>query len=233
MSCKFVFNPFTGQLDAVTRVANRVCTVDTFGDLPTGVPEGSICYVKDTDTLYIYDGTNWNDLSSSVNVPTYTTIGVDQGTSPVATTNGETLTLTSSDSSILITGDAGTDTVDLTVSSSSPGFTWTRAGNVTTGTWLQVGVAPSNQASHVVDIDNPKIKKITVATTNTSTFDIEFYDRVGATFNLLHTVSVTGARKAEFDVNVTLTKGRELAVKLSSGSAFGLVVDAQLTGGGV
>lgn len=231
MGCNLIFDPLSGELKVVTKVASKITTVNTVGDLPAGVQEGSIRYVKDVDLLYIFDGSNWSTLSA--NEPTFTTIAVDGGTNPEATTSGETLTLTSSDNSILITGDQSTDTVDLSVSSSSPGFTWTRSGNIPAGTWLQVGVSPSNLASHTVDIDNPKMKKVTVTTTNDSTFDLEFYERDGNTFTLVHTASVVAGRKEEFDIDVNLTKGRELAVKLSSGSAFGLVVDAQLTGGGV
>ncbi len=44
----------------------------------------------------------------------FTTIQADEGTSPVATTATDTLTLTSSDDNIVVTGNATTDTIDLT-----------------------------------------------------------------------------------------------------------------------
>lgn len=232
MSCTLKFNPLNGQLEVVSKMANKVSTVDTAVDLPPNVPVGSIYYVVDEEQLYTYNGTTWNTITASI-VPTFSTIAVDSGTNPTATANGETLTITSSDSSISIEGDQATDTIDLSVSSSSPGFTWTRAGNIPAGTWLQVGASPSNQASHIIDIDNPKMKKLTIATTSISTFDLEFYERDGATFTLVHTESIAASRVHESNVLVSLTKGTELAVKLSSGAATGLVVDAQLTGGNI
>lgn len=45
----------------------------------------------------------------------FSTIQPDNGTSPTATTPTDTLTLTSSDESLDITGDSGTDTLDFKV----------------------------------------------------------------------------------------------------------------------
>ena len=51
----------------------------------------------------------------------FTIIQTDAGTSPAATGPTDTLTLTSSDSSLTIDGDSGTDTVDFLVRYSNPG----------------------------------------------------------------------------------------------------------------
>lgn len=45
----------------------------------------------------------------------FNTIQTDTGTSPTATSGADTLTLTSPDSSVLINGNDGTDTIDFTV----------------------------------------------------------------------------------------------------------------------
>jgi len=49
---------------------------------------------------------------------TFSTIQVDAGTNPVADTLTDTLTLTSSDASVTITGNSATDTIDFTATSS-------------------------------------------------------------------------------------------------------------------
>lgn len=51
----------------------------------------------------------------------FAVVQTDAGTYPTADANNDTLTLTSSDGSILITGSAATDTVDLTVTGTSVG----------------------------------------------------------------------------------------------------------------
>lgn len=51
-------------------------------------------------------------VGSSSSTDSFTTIQPDEGSSPTASTSSSTLTLTSSDSSVVITGDSGTDTID-------------------------------------------------------------------------------------------------------------------------
>lgn len=59
-------------------------------------------------------GTHSSDIDAA-----FTVIQTDTGTSPVATGPMDTLTLTSSDGSVLIDGDATTDTVDFTIDAGS------------------------------------------------------------------------------------------------------------------
>lgn len=66
-------------------------------------------------TIPNLSGTNTGDQNL------FQTIACDAGTNPVADSTTDTLTLTSSDSSVTITGTSGTDTVDFAVSPSSIG----------------------------------------------------------------------------------------------------------------
>jgi hypothetical protein len=50
----FVFNPFTGNLDAVTG-GNGVQTYSTFSGFPASAPDGSLAVALDTDTLYVFN----------------------------------------------------------------------------------------------------------------------------------------------------------------------------------
>lgn len=62
----------------------------------------------------------WSFIRKGTNlsgVGTFKTIQTPSGTSPVATGLTDTLTLTSSDNSITITGNSATDTIDLIVAS--------------------------------------------------------------------------------------------------------------------
>lgn len=63
-------------------------------------------------------------VAASAASDSFTTIQTPAGTSPVATTSTSTLTLTSSDNSMIITGNSGTDTVDIIRSGPSGVMEW-------------------------------------------------------------------------------------------------------------
>lgn len=117
--------------------------------------------------------------------------------------------------------------------SASPGFNFGKSANANNGTWLQVtGSVPSNKAGITVALVGPEVTQIYVANENISTFDISVYEHEGDSVNLtlLGTVSIVASRSASFPVSYTVTSGRQLAVKVSSGSAKNLNVGLQLKG---
>jgi len=117
--------------------------------------------------------------------------------------------------------------------SASPGFNFGRSANVSAGTWLLVtGSVPSNRAGITVALSNAEVKEIFVANQDISTFDISVYEHEGDEINLtlLGTVSVINARSASFSVTYTVTTGRQLAVRLTSGTAKNLNVGLQISG---
>lgn len=88
--------------------------VPTVGDLPTSGLLGEARVVLSPVSIYVWDGTQWQAISGGGGGgASFTTIQTDSGTSPVATGPTDTLTLTSSDSSIDVIGDSATDEVDL------------------------------------------------------------------------------------------------------------------------
>lgn len=91
--------------------------VESFSDLPTPATDGEVRLVLDTFNIYAYDADAgiWVSLGSGGGGASFTTIQTDNGTSPVATGPNDTLTLTSSDGSVIITGDASVDEVDFRV----------------------------------------------------------------------------------------------------------------------
>lgn len=116
--------------------------------------------------------------------------------------------------------------------SASPGFTWGRASNVNSGTWLLNDVVPSNKAGRTVNLINPVITAVSIAVEDIATFDITFYEHDGDSINLnsLGTISVVNARSYNAFINFPLTQGKQLAVQLSAGSAKNVVVGLQLSG---
>ena len=122
---------------------------------------------------------------------------------------------------------------DRVATSASPGFGFGRSGNVSAGTWLlRTGSVPSNKTGVAMAITDPVVVLVSVGNEDISTFDIEIYEHEGSEINLtlLGTVSIISARTAFFSVNYSGTTGKQIAVKLSSGSAKNPGVDLQLSG---
>lgn len=115
--------------------------------------------------------------------------------------------------------------------SASPGFTWGKSGSVPSGAWLLNDTVPSNKAGRRIFLSNATLENVFVASENIDTFDLEIYEHDGTTFTLLTTVSVVSSRGGSFPIaSVSLTTDKELAIKLSSGSAFNPVVGCVLKG---
>lgn len=116
--------------------------------------------------------------------------------------------------------------------SASPGFSFGRSGNVVANTWLQNETVPSNKAGRFIYIGNPVVEKLFVSNEDINTFTIEIYEHEGNEVNLtlLDSKTITAARGGTFTVDVAATSGRQLALKLSSGSAKNLIAGLELSG---
>ncbi len=117
--------------------------------------------------------------------------------------------------------------------SASPGFTWGRKGRSNTGTWLKNDDVPSNRSGRTTALlSSPVITRIFTATDKLDTYDLSVYEHDGDEINLtlLTTVSVTSSRVGDFGVNVSVTNGRQLATRVTSGSAKNIVVGVILKG---
>lgn len=104
--------------------------------------------------------------------------------------------------------------------SASPGFSFGRNGNVSAGTWLRrPGNVPSNRAGVTIPINNPIIVEVSCSNRNVDTYTIEIYEHEGNSVNLtlLGSVNVIGARGGTFTTNFAATKGKQIAVRLSTG----------------
>lgn len=116
--------------------------------------------------------------------------------------------------------------------SASPGFSFGRASNVNSGTWLQCESVPSNKSGRYVYINNAVIEKIFIANETTSTFDIEIYSHDGNEVNLLllYTASVVSSTGGVVSVGVSVPTGKQLALRLSNGSGKNIVCGLELSG---
>lgn len=117
--------------------------------------------------------------------------------------------------------------------SASPGFTWGKNGGVSTNTWLTNNEVSSNRTGRTTALlQNPKIVTIFSGSSSLDTYDLSIYEHEGNEINLtlLITVSVSLSRSGVFEVDVPVTSGRQLATRVTSGSAQNLVVGVVLNG---
>ena len=92
--------------------------VDTLADLPGVGNLGDERLVISEGKNYYWDGSTWQPIDTGgVASNSFVIIQTPSGTSPTATSPTDTLTFTSSDNSITITGNATTDTIDFKVAS--------------------------------------------------------------------------------------------------------------------
>jgi hypothetical protein len=116
--------------------------------------------------------------------------------------------------------------------SASPGFSWGRSGNNSSGTWLDNEGVSSNRSGRLVFINNPTLAFIFVNTRNIATYTIAVYEHEGDEVNLteLDTLDITSSRGGFKTSNVTVTPGRQLAVRITSGSGQDMVAGVIIKG---
>ena len=102
----------------------------------------------------------------------------------------------------------------------SPGFAFGRSGNVTAGAYLSNETVPSNLTGIPIELVNGRITGLVVRNQDSNTFDVEIEEHDGTTFTSLGIFSVTASRGDNFfSLDIEITIGKELAAKVSSGSA--------------
>ena len=115
----------------------------------------------------------------------------------------------------------------------SPGFSYGRGGNNPTGTFLnRPGNVPSNVAGIVAGLDSPKITQITVGSGNAATWEVGIYEHDGGGDNLtfIDSVSVVASKSETFSTDISITKGKHIAVRVYTGSVQNPGVDLQIAG---
>lgn len=119
-------------------------------------------------------------------------------------------------------------------SGASPGFSFGRSGNTPSNAYLLNEGVPSNTTGRPVYLTNGHITQLSVANEIVSTFSIQLEEHDGTTFTTLGTFSVTALRSQKFSgLNIAITSGKELAVKVASGSCKNPIVTVYVKGDAV
>lgn len=114
--------------------------------------------------------------------------------------------------------------------SASPGFTWGRQGPVLAGAYLFNDRVPSNDTGRLIIFGSPVIRKVLVTNSTASTCTVTVQEHDGTTFTDLASVTLSAERSKAVDFAVSATSGKELAVKVTSGSCTNPVVGVILDG---
>lgn len=118
--------------------------------------------------------------------------------------------------------------------SASPGYSFGKAGNISSGTWLlRTGSVPSNKSGVNVGLYNAEVVQISTGSEDLNTYTLQIWQHDGDEVNstLITSVNITSSRKEVFTLTgASLTRNKHVAVKLSSGSAKNIGVDLQITG---
>jgi hypothetical protein len=117
--------------------------------------------------------------------------------------------------------------------SASPGFDWGRSGLISPGDYLHNQGVPSNRSGNPIPITNPVAVLFTTRNTNTNGYTLEFFEHDGSMSGAvsLGTVVVPpGVRGLDLNINVALTKGRQIAAQLIAGLAFDIVAGLVIKG---
>jgi hypothetical protein len=117
-------------------------------------------------------------------------------------------------------------------SSASPGFSFGRASNVNSGTWLNCEGVPSNKSGRWVYIDSAVVTRVFVSNEQISTFTISIYYHDGNEVNLtlLGSVNVVSSYGNSFTVSFPVPTDKQLALRVTAGSARNVVAGLELQG---
>jgi hypothetical protein len=233
--CRTTFGRSFGLSRTVTTTSASTLTLNSFStgyQIFDGVTAGQILNLGDA-TTYFKDGHSYfilNDSSEDIIIensggtdlftlkPNFGVIAVLEDGS---TANGVWRFLLFLD-----------NTLEFVANSASPGFTWGRSGNLSSGTWLLNDTVPSNKAGRYVFLNNAEVTKLFTSSEELDTYDIGIYSHEGNETNLtlLATRSVVASRGAEFDIAVLVPKDKQLAIRITAGSAKNLTAGLSLTG---
>lgn len=131
------------------------------------------------------------------------------------------------------TSDTVQDAIEEIGASASPGFTWGRSGASGSGTWLQNDSVPSNLAGRTLVLGDGKVVKIFSATEDANTYELTLYYHDGNSINLttVTTLTVTASRTGDSGtINFSIPAGKQLAIRITSGSAKNIVAGVVLQG---
>lgn len=113
----------------------------------------------------------------------------------------------------------------------APPFSMGRKGNTSSNTWLEDQGISTNVVGIPIFLDNGKIARVAVDNEDSTTYSVGIYEHDKVTYDLLYTITVSGSTdQVDDDLDVTLTKGKQLAGRLLTGSAKNIKLIISLRG---
>lgn len=117
--------------------------------------------------------------------------------------------------------------------SASPAWGFGDTGNVTPNSWLLAEGSSSFKSGRLINLTQASLASVMVTNDTPNTFDVEVWEHDGTTYTLIYTLNVVSARVASSPtLSLSLTTGKELGVKIVSGSAknpkVGLILKGKL-----
>lgn len=228
----------TGWVDLPFR---GVPTVAVFSLLPDPAASVGAVYAVILDEggnpsgMYYSSGASWVLITDSTGGAGITgAMNVGTGAQVYKDTVGQDLrfrTLIGSNMSVVQNANDITLT-PLFANSASPGYTWGIPGVQTAGTWLHNDGQSSNLSGRAVQFASPVIKTVGLRSGAADTYNLGIYEHDGTTYTLLYTLVVAASRAEDIiGLSVAVTQGKELAVRVTSGTITdGLVVSLTLSG---
>ncbi len=115
--------------------------------------------------------------------------------------------------------------------SASPGFTWGRRGTISPpNAYLFNDRVLSHITGRLIKFTDAVLRKVLVTNSALSTCVFTIQEHDGTTFTDLGTISLVAQRSNTVDFAVPITIGKELAIKVTSGSCKNPVVGVILDG---
>lgn len=117
--------------------------------------------------------------------------------------------------------------------SASPGFTWGFHGEAVTGKWLFNDEVPSSATGRIIQFSRPTVRKILtncVSSSATCRLELVVHDGNASNVQQVAVIVLNGDTEKVQDVNIPVTSGKQLAVRVIQGTANNPVVGVLLDG---
>lgn len=109
---------------------------------------------------------------------------------------------------------------------------FTRSGNLTSGSYLQVGSVISSTTGFPIRINDGVLSFVSIQNENQTTFSVEIIEWDGTTETVLATLPVTSDFGGDFTptTEIPVTFGNSLRVRVASGSCKNAILLAYVVG---
>ncbi len=105
-------------------------------------------------------------------------------------------------------------------------FNWARSGVVPAGSWLLNDSIPSNKSGRTLSISSANVVRFFSASDSLDTYVLELYEHDGNSVNLTYKTNLTVSSSRignSGSISIPVTNGKQLAVKLATGSAKNII----------